>query len=445
MAVPTATQECHRWGGRGRHVYDVPMRAVVATLVAGTLIAAQRYPSYFSGKVVANSRVQQALSRIETRQEQIIAEWIHTTEIPAPSGRESERAKYMRTQLEKLKFSSIKMDSAGNLIAVRKGTGQGGAVVFAAHLDTVFPQGTPLKVERDGQTLRCPGIGDNTGNLVAQLEMFRALDEAGIRTKGDLIFLASTQEETRLQGMKFWLNSQPVKPDMVVAVDIPLGMVWYGALRLAAMQFVYTSPGAHTLVSRGEPSPVRAVARAVESIYEIPLPEPDPMLGPMKLPVINIGKMQGGAVVNALPKEASFTVDLRSMDSATQDRLYTEVVKAAKNAADAEKVGFRIEKPEGDDLDYSRALNREERRQHPIVQTALDVQKYLKILFATEPLDVGSTDANVGVSLGIPSISVGAIRSRDSHMLTESADANSIVPGIRSLLLLAISLAGLAD
>ncbi len=309
----------------------------------------------------------------------------------------------------------------------------------------MFPQSTPLKVVRDGQTLRCPGIGDNTGNLIAQLEMFRALDEAGIRTKSDLIFLATSQEEVRLQGMRHWLNQQPVKPDMVVAVDIPLGMVWFGALRLAAIQFVYTSPGAHTLVSRGEASPVRAVARAVQSIYEIPLPEPDPSLGPMKLPVINVGKLQGGTVVNAIPREASFTVDLRSMDSATQDKLYTQVVKAAKEAADAERVGFRIEKPEGDDLDYSHALSREERRQHPIVQTAIDVQRHLKLLFATEPLDVGSTDANVGVSLGIPSISVGAIRSRDSHMLTESADAASIVPGTRSLLLLAVSLAGLAD
>ena len=419
--------------------------AFVLSAICLLLSGAQRFPSYFSGKIAANPRVQTALNRIVQREEQIIAEWIRTTEIPAPSGHEGERLKYVRAQLEKLKFQSIRVDGAGNLTAVRKGTGGGGAVVFSAHLDTVFPQSTPLKVVRDGQTLRCPGIGDNTGNLVAQMEMFRALDEAGIRTRGDLIFLATSKEEVRLQGMRYWLNQQQVKPDMVVAVDIPLGMVWYGALRLAAIQFVYTSPGSHTLVSRGEPSPVRAVARAVQSVYEIALPEPDPSLGPMKLPVINVGKLQGGAVVNAIPKEASFTVDLRSMDSATQDRLYTQVVKAAKEAADAERVGFRIEKPEGDDLDYTHALSREERRQHPLVQTAIDVQRHLKLLFATEPLDVGSTDANVGVSLGIPSISVGAIRSRDSHMLTESADAASIVPGTRSLLLLAVSLAGLAD
>jgi acetylornithine deacetylase/succinyl-diaminopimelate desuccinylase-like protein len=422
------------------------LAAAMAALFALLIPAAQRYPSYFTGKIAAHPRVQQALARIEAREEQIITDWIRTAEIPAPSGQESERTRYIRTQLEKLRFQSIRVDPAGNLVAVRKGQGGGGAAtVFAAHLDTVFPKSTPLKVERDGQTLKCPGIGDNTGNLVALVEVFRALDEAGIKTRGDLIFLATTQEETRLQGMRYWLNTQQVKPDLLVAVDIPLGMVWYGALRLAAMRFVYTSTGAHTLVSRGEPNPVRAVARAVQGMYDIELPEPDPSLGPMKLPVINVGKLQAGAVVNAIPQEASFTVDLRSMDSSTQDRLYTQVVAVAKSAADAEKVGFRIEKPEGDDLDYSHALSRAERRQHPIVQTALDVQKHLKLLFAPEPLDVGSTDANVGVSLGIPSIAVGAIRSRDAHMLTESADAKSIVPGARSLLLLAVSLAGLAD
>lgn len=420
---------------------------MITTLwIAVSLLAAEtRYPTRFTVKTATNARVQQALQRIERRNEQIISEWIRVTEIAAPSGHEQDRARYLKTELEKLKLSDIRIDDAGNLSAVRKGTKSGPSIVFAAHLDTVFPAATPLKVERDGQTLKCPGIGDNTGNIVALLELFRALDEAGIETRGDLIFLATTQEETRLQGMRQWLTQQNPKPDMVVATDIPLGMVWYGALRLAAMQFVYTAPGSHTLLSRGVPNPVRAVARAVQSIYEIPLPEPDPSALPMKLPVINIGKLQGGAVVNAIPREASFTVDLRSLDSATQDRLYTEVVKAAKAAADVERVGFRVEKPDGDDLDYSKSLSRAERRAHPLVQTALDVQKYLNVVSAPEPFDVGSTDANVGVSLGIPSIAVGAIRSRDAHMLTESADAKSIVPGTKSLLLLAISLAGLAE
>ena len=420
------------------------MRLLLFFLLAWSLLAAAKYPSRFSPKAASHIKVQRALHFIERHEDQIIAEWIRIAEIPAPSGNESARASYVKSQLEKLKLSNVRIDGVGNVSGVRKGKHPGSSIVFAAHLDTVFPASTPLKVERDGQTLKCPGIGDNSGNVTALLELFRALDEAGIETHSDLVFLATTQEETRLQGMRHWLAKQNPKPDMVVATDIPVGMVWYGALRLASMQFVYTAAGSHTLLSRDQPNPVRAVARAVQAVYAIPLPEPDPAALPMKLPVINVGRLQGGAVVNAIPREASFTVDLRSLDSATQDRLYSLVVKAAQEGAAAEGVGFRMEKPDGDDLDYSHAMTREERRGHPMVQTALDVQKYLQLVYSPEPFDVGSTDANVGVSMGIPSIAVGAVRSRDAHMLTESADAKSIVPGTKSLLLLAISLAGLA-
>jgi acetylornithine deacetylase/succinyl-diaminopimelate desuccinylase-like protein len=232
---------------------------------------------------------------------------------------------------------------------------------------------------------------------------------------------------------------------MFIAADIPLGLVWYGALRLAALEFIYSAPGAHTLMSRGEASPVKAVARAVNAIYQIPLPPPAAEAAPMRLPVINVGKIGGGAVINAIPKEAFFTVDLRSFDSSTQDRLQTEVERVARSAADAEHVGFRMEKPEGDDLDYSGALTREQRRANPLVQTALDIHKYLKVALLPDAMDVGSTDANVGVALGIPSIAIGATAGRDAHTLDESADAMSIVPGVKSFIIIAVSLAEIAN
>ena len=107
-----------------------------------------------------------------------------------------------------------------NVSGVRKGTGGGPTVVFAAHTDTVFPEGTDLKVKREGDVLRAPGVGDDTSNLMAVLEMFRALNRAGIKTKGDLIFLASVQEELGLLGAKHWLETSGYKPDMFVAADV---------------------------------------------------------------------------------------------------------------------------------------------------------------------------------------------------------------------------------
>ena len=424
----------------------MPALALLLLLAAGHPPPQSKYPSQFSPILLDDPHLQAALRNVDIREDSLINEWIHLTEIPAPSGKEQDRAHYIRRELEKLKLSNIRTDDVGNVSGVRKGTGPGGpTIVFCAHMDTVFPASTPIKVKREGKLLRAPGIGDDTGNLVAMLELFRQLDRAQIRTKGDLVFLATTQEETRLQGARHWLTHAGRKPDMFIAADIPLGVVWYGALRLAALQFVYTASGSHTLMSRDEPNPVKAVAKAINAIYQIPLPPTSPDAYPMRLPVINVGKISGGAVINAIPKEASFTVDLRSFDSTTQDRLQSEVTKAAKAAAEAEHVGFKIEKPEGDDLDYSNALTREQRRSHPMVQTAVDIHKYLKVALLPDAMDVGSTDANVGVSLGIPSIAIGATSGRDAHTSEESAEAVSIVPGVKSLMLLAVSLAGLAN
>src|ERR1700691_6077400 len=92
----------------------------------------------------------------------------------------------------------------------------------------------------------------------------------------------------------------------------------------------YTSPAAHTMESRGAPSPAKAVAKAITALYEIPLPPIAAGLDSFKLPVLNVGMIGGGTVVNAVPREAWFTVDLRSLDSSTQDKLQTAVVSTAR-------------------------------------------------------------------------------------------------------------------
>lgn len=408
--------------------------------------APPKYPTAFNPAIVQDPRIEAAFASIEARKEQLIQEWMDVTAIPAPSGKEQDRARYLCGELQKIGLKDIRIDAAGNVSAVRKGdqppsSSPPPVVVFSAHMDTVVPPTANIAVRRDGKYLRGPGIGDDSGNLVALLELFRVLDRSQIRTKADLIFLATAQEETTLNGARYWLTHAPTKPDAFISVDIPLGLVWYGALRLAEFQFVFTAPGAHTLMSRDEPSPVRAAARAINAIYQIPLPPPAIEALPMRLPVINIGKMGGGTVYNAIPKEAYFTVDLRSLDSTTQDKLQTEIMKAAKAAAAAEHVTLQVEKVPSDDIDYSNALPRATRRAHPLVQTAVDIHKFMKLSLLPDAVDIGSTDANVGVSLGIPSIAVGATAGKDAHTAEESAEAASIVPGIKSLLLLAVSLA----
>jgi tripeptide aminopeptidase len=404
----------------------------VATLSAQT--------GWFQPSLLEKPEVKKAMQSVDDRATGIIDEWIRLVEIPAPSGKEQARAKYIRAEMEKLGLTEIKTDDIFNVSGVRKGIGGGPSVVFAAHTDTVFPEGTDLKVKREGDILRAPGMGDDTSNLMAVLEMFRALNRGGVKTKGDLIFLASVQEELGLLGAKHWLETSGYKPDLFVAADVSSNDVWYGALRIDQFKFFYTSPGAHTLESRGGPSPAKAVAKAITTLYEIPLPPVAEGLGTFKLPTMNVGMIGGGTVVNAVPREAWFTVDLRSLDSSTQDKLQTVVVSAARRVGEQEGVGFRMETKMG--VDYSKARPQKERLNHPLVQTALATSNYFRKKGTPEivPQDVGSTDANIAISMGIPGVAIGATQEKMPHRLEEYSEASSMVPGIKSFIALAVAL-----
>ena len=408
-------------------------------LLAAALLTAQS--SRFQPSLLERPDVRAALQSLDARGAAIVDEWIKIVEIPAPSRKEQARAEYMRAEMQKIGLTDIRTDDIHNLSGVRKGTGGGPVVVFAAHMDTVFPEGTPVKVKREGNMLHAPGVGDDTSNLMATLEMFRALERGRVQTAGDLVFLASVQEELGLVGAKHWLEKSGYKPDMFVAVDGPDLRVWYGALRITQGKFFYsTSPGAHTLQSRGTPNPARAVAKAITALYELPLPPIVAGLDTYKVPALNVGTLGGGTVANAVPLEAWFTVDLRSLDTETQTRLEREVIETARLIAKQEGVGFRME--QSMNIDFSKARPQQERLNHPLVQTAVAAANHFRPQGTpvVVPQDLGSTDANIAISMGIAGVSVGAASTTKAHTLEESSDATTIVPGIKFLISLAVAL-----
>jgi tripeptide aminopeptidase len=411
--------------------------ALAALLACAPLYAQNQW---FQPSLLQRPDVRKALQSVDARASAIVDEWIRLVEIPSPSGKEQARAKYIRAEMEKLGLSEIRTDDMSNVSGVRKGSGGGPTVVFCAHMDTVFPEGTDVKVKREGGILRAPGIGDDTSNLMAVLEMFRALDRGGIKTKGDLIFLASVQEELGLLGAKHWLETSGYKPDMFIATDVSSIQVWYGALRIDQFKFYYTAPGAHTMESRGAPSPAKAVAKAINAVYQIPLPPVAQGLDSFKLPVINVGMLGGGTVFNAIPREAWFTADLRSLDNQTQDKLESALVSTVRKVGEEEGVGFRMERRMG--VDYSKAQPQSERLNHPLVQTALATSNYFRKSGTPEikPTDVGSCDSNIAISMGIPGVAIGATIENMPHRLEENAEADSIVPGIKSLIALGVAL-----
>lgn len=410
---------------------------LVACFVFAANLAAQTYPSRFSPALPERDDVKRAIAYIDAHFGQQVEEWIHITEIPAPSGQETERAAYVKAEFEKAGLQPA-IDPSGNVVARRKGSGGGPTLVFAAHMDTVFPRSTNIRVTRKPGTLHAPGVGDNSASVANLLQAVRAIQAANLRTRGDIIFLATVQEEVGLMGMYAWLERNKGAAHLLVALDGGLGPVRYGALGIYWSRMKFTAPGAHTNWSRGVPNPVRAAAQCITDIYTIPLPPP----GAPVQAVYNAGGMiTAGDVVNAVPREVTFTVDLRTVDKELLGSLDDAIVSKCEQAARTQRVAFAREWIQRSEAG-GRPEQLESRRRHPIVQTAVDVLRYLKFdLPAGREADPsGSTDANAGVVAGIPSISIGRALGEGQHTLGEWANIDSARIGTKQIILLAAAL-----
>lgn len=388
--------------------------------------------SLYTAQVKDHRAVQDALAWIEDHFDEQVDEWVRITEIPGKSRLEQERGRYIAAQME-AEGLEVTTDSIGNVTGIRRGSGGGPTVVFAAHMDTVHPEDTDVSVTRDGDVLRAPGIFDNSASVANMLATIRALNAAEVRTRGDLVFVATVQEELGLVGMNYWLDHNPGVADMLVAMDGGLGSINYGALGIYWTRYWFHGEGSHTNTSTGKPHPARALADAVRSIYEIRIPEGRGGA------VYNVGMLGGGKVFNAIAQDVYFTMDLRTVNPVLLDSLDAEIGARVARAAEAHGVEWDMERvqesPAGGTAD---ALA--ERAKHPLITTAVDVYGDLDLPNRTVPS--GSTDANAGVVRGIPSISVGRATGGNQHTLTEWADGPSALPATRAIVLLAASLAG---
>lgn len=411
---------------------------LAAALVAASLLppghsAAQQQGGLFTPAIAERPAVSDALGWLEENFPAQVEEWILLTEIPAPSGHERARAEYVKAELEK-EGLEVGIDSIGNVIGRRAGTGGGPTVVFASHLDTVHPLDTDLTVRREGNLLHAPGVGDDTNGVANLLAVARAMNRAGVRTRGDVILIGTVQEETGLRGMDYWLETNPGVADMLVAVDGGFESINYGALGIYWTRYFFRGPGSHTNSSAGKPHPVRALARAVESIYQIRIPEGRGGA------VYNVGMLDGGEIFNAIPQEVSFTMDLRSVNPALLDSLNAEVEARVAAAAAAEGVEWAKEEVTRNGAGGTEEMLAD-RRSHPLVVTALDLHRWMGI--EARAVASGSTDANVAVVRGIPAITLSKGRGTGAHTLTESAEIDAALPATKLFLLLAVSLAGL--
>jgi acetylornithine deacetylase/succinyl-diaminopimelate desuccinylase-like protein len=390
----------------------------------------------------ANPKIRAALEMIKADNAWTMQQQVELTQIPAPPFKESTRAAEFKRRMEALGYTDVRIDSVGNVIVERRGTGSGPTVVLAGHLDTVFPEGTDVTVKHDGSKLRAPGIGDDDRGLAVVLAVARAYQKVGIQTNGTVYFVGDVGEEGpgNLRGVRYLFDKEMKgKIDYFISVDDAGLDIASRAVGSDRYKITYKGPGGHSYGAFGIPNPIHALGRAIAGIADIQVPTTPKT-------TFNVGVINGGTSVNSIPFEASMEVDMRSEDAksvAAVDAQVQRIVREALAAENARWKGPRAEKakltlvidtigirPTGGQADSAR-----------IVQTAIAAGK---VLGFTSTTGASSTDANIPISLGIPGIRIGGGgRDEGAHSLGESYEdgANGYL-GPQWAVLLVAALAG---
>jgi len=377
--------------------------------------------------LLARPDVVAANGYIDQNHDGILREWATITEINAPSGQEKERAAFIEKLLRSYKLD-VHYDATGNLIGVRKGAGGGPTIVFDAHLDTVFQPG--LKIEtiiRDGR-IYAPGIGDDTRNIEALLATIRALDAGKLRTKGDLVFVFTVEEETSMRGAKEFAKANKGRVDHYVALDGGYEGFTYAGIGINWYRHHFIGPGGHTRSQTPPYSATLPAARAIARIYELKIPAaPSSNL--------NIGMQGGSEVVNAKASDAWFTVDLRSTSDEVIADLEQKIQTILNEEAAREKMTLKTEI-----ISASPVAAIPGHRNSYLVRMSEAVHRALG--FKPPITNTGSNNSSAALREGISSISTGAGPCDDAHALTENCEIEPLYKGIKKILLLEVALAG---
>ena len=410
------------------------MRRIIVALVfcalASPVLSQSVSPADEVKAVHDDARVKAAFAFIDKDKDEILREWIAITEINAPSKHEQERAKYIESLLRKHNLD-IRYDTAGNLIATRKGTEGRPVTVFDAHMDTVFQPGLKIKATvRDGRVY-APGVGDDTRNIEALLATIRALDAARIKTKGDLVFVFTTDEEAGMTGAKQYTKDNKGKVDYYIALDGGYSGFTYAGIGINWYRHHFVGPGGHTRSGTPPYSASLPLARAVARIYQLKVPT-NPSSN------LNIGMLGGSEVVNAKAADAWFTVDLRSTSNEVIADLEKQIAAILEEEAKREGMTVKTEV-----ISSSPAAVLPGNRESRLVKVSEAVHRAMGF---NPPIgNAGSNNSSAALLQGISSISTGAGPCDDAHALTENCEIEPLYKGIKKILLLEVALAGLAQ
>jgi len=406
---------------------------LVAVAVTGGLA---QEPHNTVADLIQTAAVKAALAAAKANEPQAIDDQIHFCEIPAPSFKETARGAELKRIFQELGLQNARVDAAGNVLGDRPGAAPRPRVVIAAHLDTVFPEGTDVHVKREGAMLYGPGIGDDCRGLGVLVATIRSLKQANVQTPGSITFVADVGEEGLgdLRGMKQLFNDTlKGQIDRFVSIDSTGLSITTVGIASHRYRVTFKGPGGHSFGAFGLANPIEAMGRAIAKIAEFQVP------GAPRT-TFNVGRVGGGTSVNSIPFEAWMEVDLRSSDRSSLASLDANFHKAVEAAVVEENDRWGqprmitvVNDLVGDRPAGSTASDA------AIVQTAIAVGRVVGVSTA---FSEGSTDANVPMSLHIPAITIGGGgRGFDAHALTEAFDTTDSWKGTQNAVLLTIALA----
>jgi len=286
---------------------------------------------------------------------------------------------------------------------LRKGGGKG-LLVVNAHLDTVFPEGTDVKVKRQGTRLSAPGVGDDTRGLALLLSLVRAMDAAKIDTASDILFVGNVGEEGEgdLRGIKYLLQKGKYKGHVTQMIAIDGGdvnSVTTGGVGSKRYRVVFTGPGGHSYGAFGLVNPAFAMGDAIARFSRLSVPSKPKT-------TFNVGVVRGGTSINSIPAEVSMDIDMRSESCAELVKVDAAFLAVVRAAVDAEnKARSTKEGPvKGEPRVVGERPCGETPVSSPIVQAA---DATIRSFGMTPSFSISSTDANVPMSMGIPAITIG--------------------------------------
>ncbi|RIV46146.1 M20/M25/M40 family metallo-hydrolase [Flagellimonas pelagia] len=356
-------------------------------------------------KLTKAKKVKAAFEIIKGQMDQTTADHITLTEVLAPPFMEDEKGKVFAKMLEEAGVDSIWTDKVGNVIGLRKGTSdESGYVGVDAHLDVVFPEGTDVTVQKVGDTLKAPGIGDDTRALAMLISMLKAMNKADIKTGKDVLIVGSVGEEGLgdLRGMKYMFNESGLDIDSWIAIDGgSMGRISNAGLGSKRYKLEIKGKGGHSWGAFGLANPHHALGKAIDIFSEAAWAYTS---GDIPKTSFNVGRIGGGTSVNSIPFESWAEIDMRAIDPKNLDEIEAILKKSVEKAITAYNASGVKGEVTYELIKIGDRPSGELPGSLPLIQRTMAATQYFGVV---PSLGRGSTNINIPVSKGIPSVCIG--------------------------------------